>query len=336
MLIASQSPTRLSPLLPRVGFDKIVLSCRQLSGPADHTKPPLPLSLDGRWVRTDTTRPNRKDFAYRSRWRYDQRTPAAPSFAILFRPKVIRPRYRIEVMASMGRLLDLRTVHGLTCLLQQRLCASLRVAEVELTFDQEGDREQAEALSRRIHVPRARRREGRENRWWVWGAPRSASSVRVYFKEEDGAQLARLEVIYRRAALRRVGIDTLQDLAAAPWAALCDRKLQLVDFVPSRQSTSGLDRDDVASRVSAAGVSQTLADLTPRLKRCIKRRLRRSDEHQRLIAMLESLSVDLKAVDLSELRGTLRQVNPTEAEREKRGGTREVPSAHAGPPRGCW
>ena len=260
--------------------------------------PPLPFVALAGWVRTTTTTPQCSNFAYRHRWSYRRADGSEGAFDLVFSPRRHRPRYRVTIRASLNELLDLRSVYQLTRQLEVALQVNLLVAEAELTYDSAGGQVMAEALARHVYAPRIRRRADLGNRWWAWGSRRSESSVRVYFKQEAGIETGRLEVVFRRGILRTLGVNEVPDLASAPWAALCDRKLRLVDFVPSRQARQRIDQARLLVEIREGhGVSKALEAMCPQQRRWFRSRLFRSSEHHRFMALLRSFSARLRGLN---------------------------------------
>jgi hypothetical protein len=177
---------------------------------------------------------------------------------------------------------------------EQRFLSSFRLtlSEVEFTLDfREG---YARELRRSLLTPWSRQHYAFE----LDGSPggrgsrRSRIGFRVYEKSEEGITVARVEWVIRRAQLQRWGVNTIADLRRVPWTDHVLRRVQFVDFHPSRNN-SGRVQWAYKGQVKVGGVAWALLNHSPKNRLWLRRRLRPNAFHAQAEAALRTFEAEL-------------------------------------------
>ena len=293
---------------PRAGFDRIVLSANLTGRFGLH----LPSTVSegyrrfrDRWtavlVPGDQTKGIYRRIAqYRSHF-----GPDAPLIDVLYQPQLpFVPSFQLMFRASMTALLDLAVVERLAVDVMTSLNeppGDFHISCVELTVDFPGNCRVADALHQQLYAPGARRVPRRDKRyrfWWTWCSRLSSLWVRLYWKKEDGLQVARIECIVRRPCLLDLHVTTIADLARVDWRSLFTRSVRLVEVVPPRTRGKQFDSKLIASASTIAGVHETVRKYRRKTREWLCRRLHPTPMHESAMQALEEMQLRLHATPL--------------------------------------
>jgi hypothetical protein len=305
---------------PRAGIDRIVLNPAQTSpvrfgktlGPsyrrvADHQLAGGAANRDhslDRSVAHDVRR------SYRRRAEYRRVSPGtAPIVDVLYRPTgrcfwLLAP-YRVQLRATMDELLDVTTVESTAAGISAALLrAELDVSEVELAIDLPWSEGAASALYAALYTPWTRHhKELPDQEWWCRGDRKSATWVRLYSKNEDGLRVIRVELVLRRDALRRFGVEGVTDLRAISWREVFTSAVRFVTFVPPRGGRQCVLAQTLAKRVRASGVQATLRGQHGRRREWMRRRLRPTATQQAVEGALAAFDRDQQVSAAGRVNG---------------------------------
>lgn len=279
--------------LPRIGFDRILLSApntnraRQRAGEDD-----FPPTVAGYRLRRDY-RPMGRSYERCAEYRHETDLHA-PIVDFLYRPvKDYCPPFRVQLRATMARLLHQGHCESIIDRLTRSLRTNLVATEVELTIDFEGGFTKAEDLHRELYQSRARHAtecwaedgEDGPERTWYRGARRSWRSVRVYPKREDGRRVARVEWILRRPLLKRLGVEDIADLRRVDWPDPRITGSRFVKFV-AEEFRGDVDRAQMYGDLIAMLGPNVALQQIPRKNRHRVRQCFRPTENQRVVERL--------------------------------------------------
>jgi len=197
-----------SPILPRVGIDRLLFS-----GPRRYGPPVQVPGAFGPWVRVAdhiSTHPS-----YRRRASY--RDPDGMAVDVYYhrRPKAIFcPVLQLQFRGTWYRLLG---VKGMKAAIQrfedQMKIPLVTLSLMELAFDAPGDPQIEREFYEHLYIPWARTRRGRYH---------------DQGKTEDGVHFPRAELRLHREALRGMGLNRLADLPKVDWFAFLARRVRWV------------------------------------------------------------------------------------------------------------
>jgi hypothetical protein len=208
---------------PRATFDRLSMSLRPRSGHATLFASDVPPAI-GPFVRVRHRHTPATTYRFRDAYR---RRPAGPLVDLAYWPvsdstRPALPPVILTVRATMGHVMTPAHVAEAVDAVEHRFGMRHLVSQVELAVDWPGCDAETGALAKHLYVPRSRSGYVRRNEhgavvYVVRGSRRSAVTVKVYAKAEDGKNAARLEVTFRRAALRRLRVRRVADLYAVDW-----------------------------------------------------------------------------------------------------------------------
>ncbi len=224
---------------------------------------------------------------------------------IFYRPRYTpRPLFQVQFRASMRCLLDLSIIDQATNELPgfifrssnvgQRFLSSFRLtlSEVEFTLDFPGG--YARELRRSLLTPWSRQHyalelDGTPGRR---GSRRSRIGFRVYEKSEEGITAARVEWVIRRAQLQRWRVNTIAALRRVPWTDHVLRRIQFVDFHPSRKNRRA-PQWAYRGQVRVAGPAWTMLNHSPKNRLWLRRHLRPNAFHAQAEEALRTFESEL-------------------------------------------
>lgn len=289
--------------LPRGGFDRLLFSAPQVyDAPKSIPQLFLPKSLGPFKRQEDRALPSHPSYSRRAAYA----TPDETTFMeIFYRPRYTpRPLFQVQFRACMRCLLNLRVVEqainelavfiSLLPDLDERylFLFCLTLSEVEFTLDFPGG--YARELRRSLLTPWSRQHyalelDGTPGRR---GSRRSRIGFRVYEKCEEGISVARVEWVIRRAQLQRWGVNAIADLRRVPWTDHVLRRIQFVDFHPSRKNRRA-PQWAYRGQVRVAGPAWTLLNHSPKNRLWLRRRLRPNTLHAQAEAALRTFEAEL-------------------------------------------
>lgn len=304
---SNASMSRLKPLptlkVPRAGFDRLLLSAPQVYGaPKSIPQLFLPKSLGPFKRQKDSALPSHPTYSRRAAYATLDGTTFMDVF---YRPRCTpRPLFQVQFRASMRCLLDLgiieQAINELSGFIfrssnvEQRFLSSFRLtlSEVEFTLDFPGG--YARELRRSLLTPWSRQHYAFEldDAPGGRGSRRSRIGFRVYPKSEEGITVARVEWVIRRGQLQRWGVNTIADLRRVPWTDYVLRRIQFVDFHPSRNN-SGRVQWAYKGQVKVGGVAWALLNHSPKNRLWLRRHLRPNAFHAQAEEALRTFEAEV-------------------------------------------
>jgi hypothetical protein len=217
---------------PLAGFDRVSVSLRPRWGRAKLSPFQVPHVI-GSFYRRRHTKNRTGSYRFRDKYQMVLGGPIVDLAYVAATPFL--PPACLTVRGTIAELLTPAAIAEAVEAFERQFTFRHLVSGVELAIDAPGYLDETEVLATRLYVPGSRKGSVRRHaeyrvvEYAVRGSRRSAVSVKVYAKEEDGMQVARTEFTFRRQALRNLGVRRVADLCAVDWTREVTRRARFVE-----------------------------------------------------------------------------------------------------------